>query len=108
MNNSGTIVGESWSPVVTKHAFSWSFSTAVMTDPGTMGANSSARGINNLGQIAGHGYTSVGYQRAFQMVGGTMADMDPADLAYDSYATAINNAGQIVVLTSKGVAPGPV
>jgi probable HAF family extracellular repeat protein len=101
MNNSGTIVGESWSPTVAKRAFSWSFSTGVMTDLGTMGANSSARGINSAGQIVGQGYTSAGYQRAFQMVGGTMTDMDPPNPAYDSYATAINDAGQIVVVTNK-------
>jgi len=101
MNDSGTIVGESWSPTVVKRAFSWSFSTGAMTDLGTLGGTSTARGINSAGQIVGQSNTAAGYQRAFQMVNGTMADMDPANPAYDSYAAAINNAGQIVVVTNK-------
>jgi probable HAF family extracellular repeat protein len=86
---------------VAKRAFSWSFSTGAITDLGTLGGVSTARGINSAGQIVGQSNTATGYQRAFQMVGGTMTDMDPANPAYDSYASAINNAGQIVVVTNK-------
>lgn len=71
----------------------------VLTDLGTLGGSSSARGINGLGQVVGFSYTyppdGGTQQRGFLWESGQMTALDPLPGDIGSGASDINDAGQI-------------
>jgi len=99
INDSGQVVGDSYTASYADHAFLYSSSKG-MTDLGTLGGSTStAYGINNSGQIVGDSYTASGADHAFLYNSGSssakMLDLGTMGGA-DSQANAINNGGQIV------------
>src|SRR5208282_1363113 len=102
INNSGVVVGSSWTAQDLLHGFAWTNGT--MTDLGTLGGIfSQAWAINNSGQITGVAYLANGGEHAFiTTVGGTMQDLGVlgelgGNPAYAwSWGCGINDAGQIV------------
>jgi probable HAF family extracellular repeat protein len=111
INNSGQIVGYSYTSNEVYHAFL--YSGGKMTDLGTLGGNSSrASGINNNRQIVGISHVSGSMSHAFLYTilntGGTMTDLqDTVDTLGgqqpgSSTAYAINNNGAIVGSSSGG------
>ena len=105
VNDSGQVVGYSYTSGGEQHAFSWT-QAGGMVDLGTLGGSySAALAQNDSGQIAGASYTSSGYQRAFLWTqAGGMVDI--GTLRGDSYGSAdvadMNDAGQIVGSSGDG------
>jgi probable HAF family extracellular repeat protein len=111
INNSGQIVGYSYTSNEVYHAFL--YSGGKMTDLGTLeGDSSRATGINNNRQIVGYSQFSGGRYHAFLYTilntGGTMTDLQGTlnalggQAPYESAAYAINNNGGIVGTSSGG------
>lgn len=90
VSDSGVVVGTS-----VGKAFRWS-AAGGMTALGSLGNNSSARGVNGSGQIVGYSSITAGAKRACLW----NPDQGPTDLSpyvgAVSEATAINSSGQIV------------
>jgi probable HAF family extracellular repeat protein len=99
INNSGQVVGYSYTAGGRQHAFSYSGGT--MSDLGTLGGSESyANGINSSGQVVGGSdtvYVPVGKppSHAFLYSGGTMSDLGTLGGSF-SRALGINNSGQVV------------
>ena len=101
INNSGVVVGSSWTAQFVLHGFAWN---GTMNDLGTLGGPySQAWAINNSGQITGLAYLANSGQHAFiTTIGGTMQDLGViAELhgnpAYAwSWGFAINDSGEVV------------
>jgi probable HAF family extracellular repeat protein/uncharacterized repeat protein (TIGR03803 family) len=78
INDSGQVVGWSYTASNAKHAFLWApTGGGTMTDLGVLpgGAESGAYGINASGQIAGYSYTSNNGPNGFLYSSGTMTDI---------------------------------
>jgi probable HAF family extracellular repeat protein len=102
INDSGQVVGESWTSTLQSHAFFYDNGT--MTDLGILpgGVRSEAYGINDAGQIVGNSFNiawSDFATRAFLFENGTMYNLndliDPNSGWLITDARAINNHGQI-------------
>lgn len=97
VNNSGQVVGYSYTTGGQQHAFL--YSNGAMTDIGTTagGYGSYAVRINDSGQVVGVAATADGYHRAFFYNNGVMSDLGAYGVNYpNSVASAINSDGQIV------------
>jgi probable HAF family extracellular repeat protein len=90
INNHGQVVGAALNSEGVSRAFL--FSQGSMTELGTLGGESVARGINNAGQVVGE--CSEG--GAFLYQDGCMRGLGAQVGGYRSYAVAINGAGQVV------------
>jgi probable HAF family extracellular repeat protein len=108
VNDSGVVVGYSYTGAASFHAFrvvpnngEWfeddgEGANALMEDLGTLGGtNSWARGINNAGQIVGESDTASLDTRAFLYENGVMTDLGTLGGA-NSSASSINEFGAIV------------
>lgn len=96
INNLGQVVGSSYTPALTLHAFYWT-NTSGITDLGTFGGPGSiAWGINDLQQVVGQADLSNGDTHAFLWTA-TQGMRDLGTLGGScSFAYAINVSGQIV------------
>jgi probable HAF family extracellular repeat protein len=94
LNDSGIIVGMSWSNNF--HAFR--YENGVMTDLGTLGGlNGQAFAVNNSGLIVGEAYIDDLNSHAFLWENGLMINLGTIGGDYNrSVAYAINTPGQIV------------
>jgi len=95
INNSGQIVGVSFTDLGVDHAFLWE--NGHMNDLGTLGsANtySQARSINDSGQVVGWSNFQGREHRAFLWRAGVMAGICP--LGIESHAYDINENNQVV------------
>ena len=91
LNNSGQVVGASYTSAGAEQAFL--YSGGVMHDLGPTGGASWAEGINNSGQVAG--WYSTGSDFAFLYTGGVMKNIGTLG-GYEADGFGINNSGQIV------------
>jgi probable HAF family extracellular repeat protein len=96
INNSGQIVGHSYTSTGEEHAFLWTESNK-MQDLGTLGGpGATAWSINSSGQIVGSLITSTGEEHAFLWTESSkMQDLGTLG-GYGARAYSINNSGQIV------------
>jgi probable HAF family extracellular repeat protein len=96
MNNSGQVVGYSYTPNEQNyHAFL--YEDGEMKDLGTLGGNRSyAYDINNSGQVVGYSYTASGQSHAFLYEDGEMKDLGTLGGGSSSWANDINDTGQVV------------
>lgn len=105
INNTGEVVGSSYTAGGVGHAFIWN-SRDGMIDLGTLGGSQSvARSINNSGQVVGYAYTSKSNVHAFVWSNaGGMVDLGAFSGGYpfggQSYAYGINNSGQVVGMSN--------
>jgi probable HAF family extracellular repeat protein len=92
INNSGQVVGATFSGLDFHHAFLWA--DGMTTDLGTLGGETSfAYSINDLGQVVGHADTETGATHAFLWENGVMTDISSSD---DVVPLDINNNGEMV------------
>jgi probable HAF family extracellular repeat protein len=110
INDSGQIVGDSYTAVGSLNTRAFLYSENEMKDLGGLPVEegytreSTARGINNSGQIVGHSYTNwkdesgeiMGAYHAFLYEEGVMKDKGTPPWATQSFAFGINDLGQIV------------
>jgi probable HAF family extracellular repeat protein len=101
INDTGHVVGDSWTDGrdMEVHAFVWD--GRVMRDLGRPGRDSSAYAINAAGQIVGGERDQTGDTRAILWDG---ADVRPLDESLDGFsrAIAINDAGQVLIANESG------
>ncbi len=99
INDSGLIVGES--RVLSATAFSAQDSSpATLTNLGTLGGSSIARGVNNLNQIVGYSQVS-GVNHAFIYESGLIRDIG-SELENESRAYDVNESAEIVGFAEVG------
>lgn len=105
-NESGQVVGESWTATGELHAFITGPNGVSMTDLGTLGGrHSRAFAINESGQVVGESTTATGELHAFITGpnGEGMKDLnslvDLPDRVILAYAFAINDKGQVLTQT---------
>jgi probable HAF family extracellular repeat protein len=92
INDSGQVVGDSYTSDDSDHAFIWQ--NGVMTDLDTLGGGYSyANGINSSGQVVGCSLTSDYSYHAFIWQNGVMTDL--GTFGSDTYAYGINDSGQV-------------
>jgi len=93
MNNSGQVVGYSYTPSSLSLSNAFVYSNGVMTDLGQpYGGDTTAYGINNAGQVVGTGNATVN-SHGFIYSDGIFTDLQPFKI-YEAYS--INSAGQVV------------
>jgi probable HAF family extracellular repeat protein len=97
INDSGEVVGWSYTASGDTHAFLYTQATR-MTDLGTLGGNDSeADGINDSGEVVGWSNTASSDTDAFLYTQATgMTDLGVLPGYTDSYATAVNDSGEVV------------
>ena len=95
INDSGQVVGWSYTASGAKHAFL--FSNGQMTDLGALpgGGESCAYGINDQGRVVGYSYTADGAEHVFLYSNGTMIDLGFLPGGRESWACGINDHGQV-------------
>lgn len=99
VNDSGLVVGESWSSAEEQHPFSWTLSGG-MVDLGTLGGpQAGASDVNESGQVVGYSYAAAGGAHALLWTqSGEMLDLGTLclDVPYcTSYPRALNDSGQV-------------
>jgi probable HAF family extracellular repeat protein len=100
INNTGNIVGYSYTASGAQHAFLYANGTMIDLGALTSGGSSHANAINNEGEIVGEATVANGNEDAFLYINGSMIDLNnllPADSGWVLQdATDINNLGVIV------------
>ena len=98
INNSGQVVGHSYTAAGELHAFSWT-QAGGMVDLGTLGGSGSetrALDVNDGGQVVGSSSTVAGERHAFLWTqAGGMLDLGTLGGSF-SHADAVNDGGQVV------------
>ena len=100
LNDSGQVVGESYTAGGELRAFITGPNGVGMRDLGTLGGNNYSRayGINDAGQVVGESYTDGGEPHAFITGPDGVGMRDLGTLGGDNFSRAydINEAGQVV------------
>ena len=98
VNNSGQVVGQSWSPAGVQRAFFWSPSTGMINIGGLGGKFTTPQDISETGQIVGTAYLpgDILYHAFSWTASGGLLDLGTLPGHTRSFGLAVNDVGQVV------------